>query len=245
MSDETTSGAPWRVPMPAIWRAWAGFVRRPQLPAERTRFGWRAIGEVGWLLSLYIGFALPLAAALTALAKRTGITTPDFDVLTRKGVLFTLLVGAVALPAFEETVSRGWLDGRRRHLWLVGVLIAALASLAAVRMRIPEHPLLLAAMALGWAAVALIAGIRASRAVQGWFARAFPALFYVQAALFALAHLSNYDLENPLMLLPFVVPQFIGALIFGFARVRFGVWANIALHGLGNALFLTMAIAGV
>ena len=47
------------------------------------------------------------------------------------------------------------------------------------------------------------------------------------------------------MLLPFVVPQTIAGLIFGFARVRYGMWANIALHGLSNALFLGLTLAGM
>lgn len=237
----TTSRA--RVPMPDIWRAWGRFVRRPVLPVAREPFGWRSIGDVAWLLSLDIAFALPLAVVLTALAKRMGIKTPEFAMLTERGVLFTLLVGALAIPLLEETVSRGWLDGRRRHLALAGMVIAAVASLVA------GHVAGLGTWAtvflvLGWIGIAIVVGIRAENDVPAWFALGFPWLFYGSALLFGLAHLSNYDMKQPLILLPFVIPQFVGALIFGFARVRFGMWANVALHATSNALFLTLAFSG-
>ena len=98
---------------------------------------------------------------------------------------------------------------------------------------------------LGWIGIGIAVGIRSANDVPASFTRAFPWLFYASAILFGLAHLSNYDMEEPLILLPFVIPQFVGALIFGFARVRYGMWANIALHATSNALFLSLAFSGI
>ena len=233
-----------RVPMPDVWRAWGRFVRRPVLPGQREPFGWQSIKDVVWLLSLDIAFALPLAGILTALAQREGIKTPEFAMLMERGVLFTLLVGALAVPIVEEVVARGWIDGRRRHLALAGVAVAALGSLVGVHVAglgLGATGVLL----LGWIGIAIAVGIRSGNDVPAWFTRAFPWLFYASAILFGLAHLSNYDMEEPLILLPFVIPQFVGALIFGFARVRYGMWANIALHATSNALFLSLALSGI
>ena len=241
MNEATTSRA--RVPVPRIWREWGRFLRRPALPDRRDPFGWRAIGDVAWLLSLDIAFALPLASFLTTLAQRMAIKTPEFAMLTERGVVFTLLVGALMMPIFEELVSRGWIDGRRRHLALAGVGIAALASLIAGRFA-GLGTSATVVLLLGWVGIAIYVGIRAGNEVPTWFARGFPWLFYGSALLFGLAHMTNYELKQPLMLVPFVVPQFMAALIFGFARVRFGMWANIALHGTSNALFLTLALTG-
>ena len=246
MDAQTTSRAEVASPGPAIWLELARFVRRPRLPVRRVPFGWAAIGEIGWLLLLDVLVALPLAAVLTALAKRTGLTTPQFEVLTEQGPEVTLLVGALVLPIFEEILFRGWLSGRKRHLALTGVVLAAIGSLY-----IAER--FLAGMALGGAVIGallfwIVAGWwlvkRAGSGIPTWFEGAFPWLYLGTSLAFALAHMSNYDQSRPWLLLPFVIPQGVAGLIFGFARVRHGMWANIALHAAGNALFLSLALGG-
>ena len=242
MTDATTSRV--RLPLPAIWREWGRFVRRPSLPPQREALEWPAVRDVACLLVLNIAISVALLALLVPLSQALAIETPEFEALTQRGWLFTLATGALAVPLMEELVARGWLAGRRRHLALAGVLIGAVLAIVAGRFAgIGGWPT--TAIAASFAGLAVMVARRVPDEVPPWFARHFPALFYASAAVFSLAHLSNYDLSRPLVLIPFVIPQFVAALLFGFARVKFGMWANIALHSLSNALFLTLTLSGI
>jgi hypothetical protein len=245
MDAQTTSRAVAR-PGPGVWLEWARFVHAPRLPVERVRFGWRAVGEIGWLLLLDVLVALPLAAGLTWVARQTGLKTPEFEVLTKQGPVVTLLVGALVLPLFEETVFRGWLDGRRRHLVIVGVVIGVVASLVAVQRMLAGVALIgaIAAATMLWILFGWWLARRTGWGVPAWFARRFPWFYFGSALLFGLAHMSNYPLDRPWLLLPFVLPQAFAGLLFGFARVRHGMWANVALHTSSNALFLGLSLSG-
>ena len=77
------------------------------------------------------------------------------------------------------------------------------------------------------------------------FERRFAWFYLGSALLFGLAHMSNYPLDRPWLLLPFVLPQAFAGLLFGFARVRHGMWANFTLHAGSNALFLALSMSGL
>ena len=249
MDGATTSrAAPGRVMrfMPQMWIEWARFQRRPRLPAAREAFGGRAMADVGQLLALVIAFDFALVVGLSWLSTKLGVKTPDFEELRKFGPVMTLLVGALALPIVEEIVFRSWLSGRRRMLVAVAVLVGFIASLALARVFVGPAPFkTMAALLLAWLIVGPVMIWKIRGDTPGWFVRGFPLLYFASALLFGLAHISNYDMSRPWLLLPFVMPQTIAGLIFGFARVRFGMWANIALHGLSNALFLGLTIAGM
>lgn len=156
-----------------------------------------------------------------------------------------LLVPVVVLvaPLGEEAIFRGWLGGRPRGLALLGALVVLAGALWTMRDG-AAHPLslLVALLALlggagGWWALR-------RRAVPGWFVTAFPGLFAVQAAVFALFHLTNYPRPGgwaALALVPMVLPQLWAGLVFGFIRVRVGLPAAIAAHGLGNLAAVALA----
>ena len=243
MDGEPTSRAP-RVPMPAMWRAWGQFVRRPTLPVVKQPFAAHAVGEAASLLLLDIAFAIGLLLILSPLLSRWGITAPDFAELTKYGPAVTLAVGALGLPIFEEIVFRSWLDGQAWRLALIATALATVVLLAlgnAAGLTILARGVLL----LGMIVVAIVAAIKAGTGVPDWFARNFRFFYYGSCLVFALAHLSNYDMKQPLLLLPFVLPQLAAGMIFGFARVRYGMWANVSLHALGNALFLGASLGGL
>ncbi len=247
MDEVTTSRGGLSRFVPRMWGEWARFVRRPVLPVERERFGAQAVGEVGQLLALTIAFDMVLVVGLSWLATRLGIKTPEFEELTKYGPVVTMLAGALGLPMLEELVFRGWLSGNRRMLVAVGAVIGTVLTLFATRgIGGPRlHYAVMAAVLVGWLVIGAVLAWRSRGRAPAWFGRAFPGLYFASALLFGLAHISNYDLARPLLLLPFVVPQTIAGLIFGFARVRYGMWANIALHATSNALFLGLSLAGM
>ena len=232
--------------VPRMWRELADFVTQPRLPEGRERFGLRAIGEVAQLWALDVAVSFVLVVGLSWLATRLAITTPKFEELTRYGPVVTLLAGALGLPILEECVFRSWLSGRPKMLALVLVLIGTVLSLAVLTLTMgPGHYLAMALILLGCIVVAAVVARRVRGETPGWFRRAFPWLFYASSLAFGLAHMSNYDLSRPWLLLPFVVPQLVAGTVFGFARVRYGMWANITLHATSNALFLGLSLSGL
>jgi membrane protease YdiL (CAAX protease family) len=48
--------------------------------------------------------------------------------------------------------------------------------------------------------------------------------------LFGFVHVFNYAGDNPAALLPFILPQLVGGVIWGYARIRYGWWSNIVMH---------------
>lgn len=242
MNEPTTSVRSWHGLVPAVWREWVRFLRAPSLDTPRERFGLAAVRAVLWLLLLDVLVDFPLASLLGWLSKRATLETPQLTQLTDNGPLFTLLMGAVAAPLLEEVLFRSWLDGRRRHItfWLMVLLVFGTFW----KFGVQNQPFL----AIGLAALLLIVGAvlvwRADQSVPAWFQRLFPAIFYLQAVAFAASHFSNYPRDRMWLLVPFVLPQLVAGLVFGFARVRFGMWANLLLHASSNALFLTLMLAG-
>jgi hypothetical protein len=242
MNEPTTSVSPAGRLVPKAWRDWFAFLRAPTLAIPRERFGLAVIAALLWLLVLDVAVDLPLASMLGWLSKRETLETPQFGELTKNGVAYTLIMGALVAPFIEEVLFRSWLDGKRRHL--VFFLMVLLTCGAFWKFGMQQQPLL----AIGIAIVLLVVGAilvwRAETTVPAWFARFFPVIFYVQAIAFAGSHFSNYALDRPWLLVPFVLPQLVAGLIFGFARVRYGMWANLLLHAASNALFLSLTLAG-
>ena len=233
------------MPVPAIWREWAHFVRRPVLPVERQRFGGRAVREVAQLLVLNLASSFVLLILLSWLAKWLGVKTPEFEMLTKRGPLFMFGVGAVAIPLVEELVTRFWLDGRKWHLVLVGAMVGLIASLAIIGPIKNHHPLPPLLLFGGWIVVGLIVAWRSGSGVPAWFSRRFAWFYYASALLFGLAHISNYQPSQWLLAIPFVLPQLVDGLVFGFARVRYGMWANLALHMTPNGLLFGLMLSGL
>jgi membrane protease YdiL (CAAX protease family) len=78
-----------------------------------------------------------------------------------------------------------------------------------------------------------------------WYRALFPMIYFAQAIGFGAIHMFNYDGGSggpALLTLLFVLPQLIAGLIWGYARVRYGWWANIALHMAHNAGILALTL---
>lgn len=75
------------------------------------------------------------------------------------------------------------------------------------------------------------------------FRKHFMLVFYGQALIFGLVHISNYDVGEMtnLYILPFlVIPQMLLGVILGYSRLMYGQWSNIYLHALHNGILITI-----
>jgi len=147
----------------------------------------------------------------------------------------------LAAPLGEEVLFRGWLTGRPRALWLLAMALVGIALLGAVSLHWHDQ-----AAALGFVGTALAAvigwlALRRRADPPRWFARGFGVWFYLSVAVFGLSHMANYP-RLSWALVPMVCPQVWAGLVFGYLRMRQGLWAAILAHATGNAVALAIAL---
>jgi len=145
------------------------------------------------------------------------------------------ILGLVVIvgPIIEELIFRSWLSGNPRLLVLFGGIVAWIGgSYALTAMGYSSADTVPLIVLVGLIAVAVLVSLISywKRASPAWFVRIFPVIFWVQALLFGFIHVFNYEGGNPAALLPFVLPQTVGGLIWGYARIRYGWWSNILMH---------------
>ncbi|WP_373490805.1 type II CAAX prenyl endopeptidase Rce1 family protein [Parasphingorhabdus sp.] len=209
------------------------FIRTPRLDHPGSRTLGKAT-DLAWLFAVNLIIVVAIAAILfpIMLALDVGMSS-SMSALFNRPVWQLLLFVVVAGPIVEELMFRLWLSGSPRLLvpffgllaWLAGS--SGLAQLGWMDSNGLGVKILLAAIV----AIVVIGMIIVwKHRVPRWFVRVFPLLFWSQALLFGFVHVFNYAGDNPAALLPFVLPQLVGGLIWGYARICYGWWANIALH---------------
>lgn len=222
-----------------------------QAPLAKSFFPFIALVLCG--IALAILGTLPLIGlqiAGAALPGQEGAVTAPVP------LTMLLLVGALFVPIIEETAFRGVLRPHVLTLSLAaaawGYLLCGVAlhgNLAAFHWAAPLWQMVLQVVAAGaFGGMAFFAAARAARALTPgakWL-RLFPALYWLTIIGFAFAHLGRFgglELERLWLLAPLLVlPQLVAGIIFGFARMRYGLLAAIVAHGLHNGL-LTLLFA--
>lgn len=75
----------------------------------------------------------------------------------------------------------------------------------------------------------------------------FKYLFYGQAILFGMAHMSNFnfaEMENVYIVPLLVIPQLTLGFILGYSRIKYGFWSNTYLHMIHNAVLISLTFMG-
>jgi len=239
MTGEATSPrlARWA---PAEWRAFAAFLRRPVLPERMTGIRLGAIGRTLQLFALDL-VLMALLLGVIQLATSAGFRAPENEIDKLKLTPLVLLLVIVLLPMGEELVFRSWLSGRAGHIL---ALLALAVGVAIPMLSGPQaHPILLLGSITAGAlvAIALAVWLR-KRPAMPFFARHFAWFYFASALLFAGAHMMNYTAGMSLALLPLVIPQLIAGLVFGYARVNFGLWSDMLLHMMHNGLLISLIL---
>ena len=219
-------------------QSFASYVRRPELLTPsglRSGAAWR-----DWAILFAMQTGVLIAVVLPFIAvwqKLFALSPPDaFDKLPAGWFLpLTVLIA----PVLEELFFRGWLSGRPRSLWLFACALAVAGLLYGSTAGLP--PL---AVGVGFLVAVLGASagwfvLRKKAEPPRWFVRAFPAIFYLALAAFALLHLSNYASWS-LLSLPLVLPQLWIGLVLGHIRMRIGLPGSMLAHILSNSTVLLL-----
>jgi membrane protease YdiL (CAAX protease family) len=239
MTGEATSAALVRW-APAEWRAFAAFLRQPELPRRVTGLRWPALGATLRLFALDL-LLMALLIGLFELAVAFGLHIPEnaIDQL-RLGPLWLAII-VVGAPVAEELVFRSWLSGRPGHV------TAALALVTGIAIPILSGPHAHPVLVLGSIAIAVVLAIGLAvwlrkRPPMAYFSRHFAWFYVAGALLFAAVHLANYTQGAAVILLPLVVPQLIAGLILGYARITYGLWSDMLLHMMHNGLLIGLVV---
>ena len=231
-----------------VWRIvpdFFAFLRRPFLNAHNQPFNLLAISQLGLLLWFNIIFSL-IAAVLIIAPYQEAIGIADSALSDDDmpfGELFILAV--ILAPLIEETLFRGWLRGTKRALIIAAMLLSIGMGYFILNNFGSNENIIAITMFLLAFLVAFEGFMRLKNIWHDWrpmemFERYFPIIFYLSAFSFGMIHISNYEHDNMIELLPMVITQCFAGLLFGYVRLRFGLLAAIVMHAAFNGILVSL-----
>ncbi len=220
------------------WARFGSFLKRPRLPDAYAPVH---VGMTGTMRMLMLDLILMLALVMFAgLLAAIGIELPRPMLADRDFGWRLILLVVIIAPVVEEVLFRSWLSGRPGAITSVIVLVGGVSFFLIINRNVNAG----IEQGLEFLAVAVIAFIIAfvfrKRRPMGWFQTLFPVFFWLSTLVFALAHLLNFKVGTTVLVWLLVIPQFITGAILAYLRVSYGLWSCILLHGIHNAIFVTI-----
>ena len=175
------------------------------------------------------------------------------DQLLGSGLLMFFLTVAIVYPIVEEVIFRYFLKGKPIIIYVLCGLACG-AGLYMITKSFPYPSLffkrvVLLLSAFGPLLIFVYFYIKSLKrgTLEKRIQRYFPLMFYGSTLAFAVLHVANYSWSgNYLLVVPFIVPQLLSGLVYGYARMRYGLWASIFMHGASNSItFLFDKILGL
>lgn len=153
------------------------------------------------------------------------------------------LIEQLGLVDMEDHALRDALE--QYPIWVIAFLVITIGPLAEeviFRLHLSRRWNLIAGlMEIFSASSNKITRQEAAGPIKVKWDRFYGLFFYLNAAAFALIHISNFEANSiPVWVTPLIVlPQFIAGLYFGYIRVKNGnLFWSVALHALHNAILL-------
>jgi membrane protease YdiL (CAAX protease family) len=208
------------------------------MPAFTSRAG--AVGFYAHMLLLLLGLQLGWIVLAAGIKAEEGVAFRGFG--ADGWTLAVVLI--IMAPTLEELLFRSWLTR--------SVFLSVLGVCHGIRHLMPFLSLLAAIQFSAYAVMALALIIRAERLrtamrrADAVLVRWLPVTVPLSTAVFALTHVSNWDLQvtSPWLIPVVVLPQFVSGLMFAYARVRSGLGVAIALHATINTVAVLAVSAG-
>ena len=153
--------------------------------------------------------------------------------------LVTLLI-IVLVPIIEELVFRFHLKYRR---WVVNVYLPMVLILTcSFLISISSSPISICVTFVSLITLIfyIVFNQKTTNYIERIWIRKFNLVFYITTLLFALIHITNYELSLTVILLApiLILPQFIGGFFIGYLRVKAGFIWGVTLHMASNAILM-------
>lgn len=243
LSDEQRNPAwhdIWQI-LPELWL----FLKSPSLPKNYQK--WDRLAYYQWALLFAVEFTLTIIIALLVIepyAQSMDIESPE--IFTEDDTLFSMiLLGVILAPLIEEPMFRGWLRGTKRALLFLALPTIYFGGLWLIFQISSDSNLMIITVFL-WSFLIAFDGFFFVKdafydaAPMPQYRKYFPYIFYASAAAFGLLHIFNYDHPLSLTLIPMVTTQFLGGLVLGYVRLRFGLSAAMIMHGSSNGILIML-----
>jgi membrane protease YdiL (CAAX protease family) len=240
MADASGASA-WRHSLSVFPDLWI-FVRQPVLRVVQSRWDRDVFQRLVFLVLFDAMLTLPITWLLTGYDSfiEDGLSRelPSY-VAFEDDSFFEMLVFAVLIaPLFEEVLFRGWLTGKWKHLliggaWMIWIVFGSFiitiddSDEAGAMLAISMIVLLIVTTS-----VLLVK--RKDQRLSPVLEKQFAGTFWTSSAIFGLVHLTNYEYDNYWLVIPYVFPQFLAGIVWGYARINYGLWAGILLHAASN-----------
>ncbi len=163
--------------------------------------------------------------------------------LLGSGLLLFFISVAILYPIVEELIFRYFLKGRPIIIYVLsGLAIGGVAYMLTKEFHFPTlliKRIALLASAFGPLIILTYFYVKSlkKKVVEKRIAKNFPLIFYGSTLAFAAVHIANFDWTgNYILVIPFIVPQLLSGFLYGYARMKFGLWASILLHGCSNSI---------
>lgn len=225
------------------------FIKRPYILAHYQKLTPLALCQLFLLIMLNIVVAIILAALIVEPYKEL-MEIPDSGLQALEGSPLNLFLLAVVLaPLIEEIGFRGWLRGTQRAFSITGLLLLYGAG-AAIIIYVQSSNLIMNLTIFLWSFLLAFDGYFWLRKIWNdmrpvsFFKQYFPIIFYAGAFTFGAIHISNFEHDNMIELLPMTITQCFAGLLFGYIRLRFGLLAAIGSHAAFNGTLLGLSFVG-
>lgn len=153
--------------------------------------------------------------------------------------LVALLI-IVLIPIIEEFVYRFHLKYRR---WVINIYLPiALILTCSFLISISSSPISICVTFVSLIILIfyIIFNQKITNYIERIWIRKFNLVFYITTLLFALIHITNYELSLTVILLTpiLILPQFIGGYFIGYLRIKSGFIWGVTLHMASNAILM-------
>lgn len=223
---------------------------RPYLPAptdQKTQFS-----EIHYLLMIAFMIEIVYMMLLSTIVAQDDISHKMDDLMTMMGPVGIFIAAVIIGPILEELFFRLPLK-YPKHAF-TGILFATGFIVLAF---IPTENQILQIIGSSIFFLSILSSVlffnkkqreeNGDRKLAVAHRKYFRWLFYGQAILFGMAHISNFnfaEMDNLYIVPLLIVPQLTLGFILGYSRIKYGFWSNVYLHMVHNAVLISLTFMG-
>lgn len=207
------------------------FIRFIHKPTFNGEFKKPSVGDILLPLLGYFLLVIPIGVILFIITTQLGISPKILQLSYPERLVYGILL----TPLIEEIYFRLIYVFSKRNLYIV--LFTTLCLIIVFILKSETHKIYLFLSIFLLISILLVF----YKKCNSGFNYHFKFFFYAFAALFAILHLFNFSGYEPtkiILVILFVIPQFILGIILGYLRLTFGFLYAVLFHSLVNLSLL-------